>query len=468
MKISIKRILQSKYIISLTVCLLYATFFTGCGNKTETSGILEDTLKEGTNPALDKEGHEDDAHENEVALTEEQIKIMEIQFSKFENQNISGYIKANGEIMMNQDNESKVGSIIPGRVQKIYVKEGSFVRAGQTLVIIENLDLISAQVEYLEARHEFEHAKVEFDRQEKLAASDIGSKKDFNKLKAEYEHAVIGLKSAEQRLLSYKISKSTLENYEDITNPNELQRYYPITSPISGNIISRNVTVGQYIEPSIDMFHVVNTSTVNVDLSIFEKDLSHISIGQKVELETSNNSNEVYTGKVSFINKVFDDKNRTVKVRVSINNKEQTLYPFMFVTAKIYINEGSVLAVPITAIESEGESKYMFVKTNETIDIESHTEHAEDKESHAEDEHKEDEHKEHEHKEDEVHDTDEEHNKETGIVFKKVLVNTGISDDKYIEIFPIGELKEGEEVVSKGTFYLKSELKKEELGEHEH
>jgi cobalt-zinc-cadmium efflux system membrane fusion protein len=60
------------------------------------------------------------------------------------------------------------------------------------------------------------------------------------------------------------------------------------------------------------------------------------------------------------------------------------------------------------------------------------------------------------------------HNEKSGIVFRKHQIRTGISDDKYIEIFPLQELNDGGEVVSKGTFYLKSELKKEELGEHEH
>jgi len=458
----------------LSVYTFLIIFIFGCGKKDESKIETPDTHTE-------ESGHTEDEHGGEVALTEEQIKIMGIEFAKIENQNINGYIKANGEIMINPDNESKVGSIIPGRVKKIYVKEGSFVRAGQTLAIIENLDLISAQVDYLEAKHEYEHAKIEYERQQMLASSDIGSKKDLAKIKVEYEHTVIGLKSAEQRLLSYKIPISKLENYEDMENSNELQRYYPISAPISGNVVSRKITVGQYIEPSSDMFYIVNTSTVFVDLSIFEKDLPYVSIGQKVKIEMNTNSNKEYEGKISFINKVFDDKNRTVKVRVSINNRDQELYPFMFVTAKIYINDGNVLAVPITAIESEGESKYIFVKTNERKKIETHAEHSgEEEHKEGEEEHKEgeEEHKEgeeehkkgeEEHKEgEEEHKEGDEHDGEEGIVFKKYQVNTGISDDKYVEIFPFEEVKDGEEVVSKGTFYLKSELKKEDLGEHEH
>ena len=435
-----------------TAGLLSLLVLCGCGEKTESRRVESSTEKQNTEQ---KDEHHEDEHGSEVVLLEEQIKLMGIELEKVDFQNISGYIRVNGEVMINPDQESKVGSIIPGRVKKIYIKEGGYVRAGQTLAVIENLDLVNAQVEYLEAKHEYEHAKIEYDRQLRLASDNIGSQKELSRLKVEYEHAVIGMKSAEQKLLSYKISKSRLENYEDTASANDLQRYYPIIAPISGNVVKRNVTIGQFIEPSSDMFHIVNISTVFVDLNVFEKDLLYVSAGQKVTLEVSVNPYEVYQGTVTYIDKVFDDEKRTVKVRVAINNKREKLLPFMFVTAKIYVNEESVLAVPLSALESEGESKFVFVKTDEKKEI--HDEHKHEEEEGEE--HKDDKEHKDEHKEGEM---------KSGIVFKKVLVNTGISDDKYIQIFPFEELKKGNEVVTKGTFYLKSELKKEELEEHHH
>lgn len=434
--------------ITILMIMFFLLRFNGCGNKDST------VKEEGKTEHTEHEEHGDE-HPSEVALTEEQIKLMDIQSEKLSLQNISGYIKVNGEVMINPDQESKVGSIIPGRIKKIYVKEGSFVKAGQVLASIENLDLVNAQVEYLEAKHEYEHAKAEYERQLKLSGDNIGSRKELAKLKSDYEHAVVGMKSAEQKLQNYKVSKQRLENYEDTTVHNELQRYYPIVAPISGSVVSRMVTVGQFVEPTTDMFHIVNTSTVFVDLNVFEKDLPYVSAGQKVSLEVSVNPYEVYEGTVTYVNKVFDDANRTVKVRVAINNKREKLLPNMFVAAKIYIRQESVLAVPISAIETDGENKYIFVMTDELKEIEHHDEHTEGEE------HKEDEHKDGEHKEGE-----EKHEK--GIVFKKVSVNTGISDDKFIQVFPVDELKPGEMIVTKGTFYLKSELKKGELGEHEH
>jgi cobalt-zinc-cadmium efflux system membrane fusion protein len=422
----------------LTIFLML--FTTGCNSK-------EEMKNESIDSHSKEHGHneEGDKHESEVALSEEQIKLMNIELSKIENQNINGYIKVNGEIMMNQDNESKVGSIIPGRVRKIYVKEGSFVRAGQTLAVIENPDLINVQVDYINAKNQYEFTKQEYNRQQKLNSDNIGSKKNLAEIESNYKRALANYKTLEEKLSSYKISKNRFDNiYTDTVA--DLQRNYSITAPISGNVISRMITIGQYVEPSTDMFHIVNTSTVFVDLNIFEKDLSHIKVGQKVIIEAGSNPDKTYEGKVSFINKVFDDKNRTVKVRVTVNNKSQELYPFMFITAKIYVSDDNVLAVPLSAIESDGENKYIFVKTDERRKIETHGEHSE------EDEHKE----------------GEEDKGEEGIVFKKYQVNTGISDEKFIEIFPIEELKESSEAVTKGTFYLKSELMKEELGEHEH
>lgn len=198
---------------------------------------------------------------------------------------------------------------------------------------------------------------------------------------------------------------------------------------------------------------------------MFEQDLPYVSAGQKVILDVSVDPYEVYEGEIVFVNKVFDDLKRTVKVRVAINNKREKLLPNMFVSAKIYIKQESVLAVPISAIETDGETKYIFVNMGDSKETDAHNH---DGEVHSEDEHKiEADHDETEHDES-VHKEAKEQEHKNGIVFKKVIVNIGISDDKFVQIFPLEELKEGEYIVTKGTFYLKSEFKKGELGAHEH
>lgn len=416
----------------MLLIFLILFIISGCTSKPANELHKDETKKEGH--------HEEES--SEVMLTDEQIRLMDIETDKLGYQNISGYIKVNGEVMINPDQESKVGSIIAGRVRKIFVKEGSFVKAGETLAVIENTEIINVQVDYLNAKNEYEFSKKEYERQLKLNSENIGSKKTLNELETNYKKALANYKTLEEKLSVYKIGKERFENLYKDTVAN-LQHYFNITSPISGNVVKRNLTVGQYVEPSTDLFNIINISTVFVDLNIYEQDLQYVCAGQKVSLEVSVNPYEVYEGQVIYVNKVFDDEKRTVKVRVAINNKHEKLLPFMFVSAKIYITEESVLAVPISALETEGDNKFIFAKTRETMaTTEEHKESQVSKEKNSDEKN------------------------EKRIVFKKMPVNTGISDDKYIQIFPLNELKTGSYIVSKGTFYLKSELKKGELGEH--
>ena len=397
-----------------------------------------------------KEEHHEEENKTEVSLSVEQIKLMGIEVSPISEINISGYIKVTGEVMINQEQESKVGGIISGRIKSVNVKEGSNVSAGQVLATLENIDLVSIQTDYITSKNEVEYAKQELDRQKRI--SDITSKKTIAELEANYKRALTNMRSLEQRLSSYKINKNRFDNVGEDTTVN-VQRYYSVTSPISGNVVSRMITIGQFVDPSTEMFHIVNTSTVYVDLNIFEKDLAKISKGQKVKIETSTYGDEVFEGNISNINSIFDDASRTVKVRVLIKNKGNKLLPNMFVTAKILVEENNVRAVPKSSLVEEGEEKFIFVKTNEKHEDE-HNEPGH-KEGDNDAEHKEDEHK-------------GEHGHEGGVVFKKVMVRTGVEDDKYVEIFPIETIEGDNEVVTLGAFYLRSELKKGELGEHDH
>ncbi|MBN8568043.1 MAG: efflux RND transporter periplasmic adaptor subunit [Ignavibacteria bacterium] len=416
--------------LKLIIIFLALVVLTSCGKKQEQQ-------------TEQKEEHHDE-NSNEVSLTAEQIKLMGIRTKPISDVNISGYIKVTGEVKINQEQESKVGGIISGRVKSVAVKEGSSVRAGQVLATIENVELVGVQSDYITAKNELEYAKQELDRQKKI--SDLTSKKTLAELEANYKRALTNVRSIEQRLSSYKINKNNLDNVLSDSTAS-VQRYYSIVAPISGNIVQRTISVGQFVEPSTEMFHIVNTSSVIVDLNIFEKDLSKISKGQKVQIETSTYAGEVFTGTIANINTVFDDASRTVKVRVLIQNKANKLLPNMFVTAKILVEEGNVKAVPKSALIEEGEEKYIFVKTDR------HEHSIKEKEEHKESK-----------KEEENHTN--EHSE--GTIFKKIMVRVGIEDDTFIEIFPITEFDEDNEVVTEGTFFLRSESKKDELGEHDH
>lgn len=420
--------------IKLISIFILAILINSCANQEKTSETTE--------------GHHDthEGHEDEITLTGEQINLVGIKFEKAEQKNITGYIKATGEVKINPDQESKVGGIIPGRIHSIRVKEGAYVGKGQILATIENVDLVNVQTDYALAKNELQFAKQEFERQKRLSEDNIGSKKTLAQLEADYKRALTNVKAYEEKLSAYRISKNIFIE-DSIVN---VQKYFSITAPISGKVVSRNVTIGQFVDPSTDMFLIVNTTKVFVDINVFEKDLSQLTTGQKVDIESSVYPDEIFQGKISTIGNMFDGATRTVKVRVGIDNNDGKLLPNMFVTAKIYINDKSVLSVSKGAIEEDGEKKFIYIKPDEEMHTEGHDEH----EGHS--------HEEENNSEDEKREKEKE-----GIVFKRIEVRTGVEDDKNIEIIPLEEIGKGE-IVTDGVFYLKSERQKGELGEHSH
>ncbi|MBK9332312.1 MAG: biotin/lipoyl-binding protein [Ignavibacteria bacterium] len=92
----------------------------------------------------------------------------------------------------------KSQGIIPGRVRKIFVKEGSFVRAGQTLAVIENPDLVNVQVDYINAKMIMNFPKQEYERQRILSSDNIGSKKNLAEVESNYRRSLANYKTLEE------------------------------------------------------------------------------------------------------------------------------------------------------------------------------------------------------------------------------------------------------------------------------
>jgi cobalt-zinc-cadmium efflux system membrane fusion protein len=72
-------------------------------------------------------------------------------------------------------------------------------------------------------------------------------------------------------------------------NAGNIRRSIAVSSPVSGYISSVNVKIGQYVSPTDRLFEVVNTDDVHLALSVFEKDLNKISVGQRVFAYTNQN-----------------------------------------------------------------------------------------------------------------------------------------------------------------------------------
>jgi len=100
---------------------------------------------------------------------------------------------------------------------------------------------------------------------------------------------------------------------------------------------------------------------------VYENQINLFKIGQEVSITTNAYPNKEFKAKVSFINPILDTKTRTVKLRVVLDNKNDTFKPGMFVEGKvkgIKTSKEQALIIPSTAILWTGKRSVVYLKTN--------------------------------------------------------------------------------------------------------
>ena len=198
-----------------------------------------------------------------------------------------------------------------------------------------------------------------------------------------------------------------------IIESNESLTSYDVRSLISGKVIEMHLTKGEIISDIGHAFTVADLSEVWVNLSVYQKDLPHIMLGQTVEIDAGTMTPE-YTGKISYLSPILDEHTRTATARVVLHNSDGLLMPGLFITGRVVVEEIDVsVMVPKTSLQDIDGQPNIFVKT------------------------------------------------EDGIQAKTVRL--GKENEFYVEI--LSGLKPGEEYVTKGGFTLKSQLAKSSFGD---
>lgn len=137
----------------------------------------------------------------------------------------------------------------------------------------------------------------------------------------------------------------------------------PITAPLSGTIVERNISLGGSVEPNVTLFRIADLSEVIVEGDVFESDVSKVKPSQDARVRLDAYPDKVFNGSVSFIASQIDPEKRTLRIWVSIDNKEGLLKPEFFAKVDLVIRPRSeVLTVPVEAIIDDGAEKFVFVK----------------------------------------------------------------------------------------------------------
>lgn len=150
-----------------------------------------------------------------------------------------------------------------------------------------------------------------------------------------------------------------------VIESNESLATYEVKSQIAGTVTDKHLTLGEVITDDSHAFTVADLSSVWVNLSVYQKDLPHIKLGQKVVISAGPDAPQA-TGTISYISPMVDEKTRTATARVVLPNPKGEWRPGLFVTGLVQVEQLKVdILVPRTALETFDNKTVVFLATDD-------------------------------------------------------------------------------------------------------
>lgn len=152
------------------------------------------------------------------------------------------------------------------------------------------------------------------------------------------------------------------------TEPHERLSRLGLKSPVAGRIVQRSVAAGESVNPSDVLFVVVDTSAMWLMADMAERDLLQMHLGLPVHFMIDGMPGVSFEGKVTWISSQVNDRTRTVRLRADLPNPDGVLRAKMFGRARIVVHDNEdVVSVPIEAVQTDGCCQLVFVQESETV-----------------------------------------------------------------------------------------------------
>ena len=402
---------------------IFALFvFTACGEKKSTE------TKTQTSTQVEKEAVSE-AGENEVSLTEEQMKSIGITLGTIEQKQLTAALKTNGILRVPNQNKATVNSLYSGVVKSLQAQPGMIVRKGQVLATVANPQFIQIQSDYLNVKSKMALTELEIKRQRELNAGNAGALKNLQAAETEMRTLQTAKSTYEQQIRLMGVNPSTLRN-------GRLVSVLSIRSPINGIVSEVRVQMGSYIDISTVVAEIVDNSQLHLDLFIFEKDMQQLKNNQTIHFTVTNNPGKEYDAEIFSLGSSFEEGTKAVSVHAKVKGDKTGLIDGMNVTAIISLNNATVPAVPLEALVNMAGQDYIFVLKKE-VEEEVGADHPKKEPSHGKE-----------------------------FIFERIPVVKGTTDVGFAEVTLLKEIPSNSKIVTKGAFFVQAKMTN--TGEHEH
>lgn len=272
-------------------------------------------------------------------------------------QPLTALLHVNGSVDVPPQSLISLGVPLGGFLKNVTVLPGSFVKKGQVIATMEDMAYIELQQQYLTARTKLEYFEKEWQRQQELSKTKTASEKTAQFSQSEWQTQKITVKALEEKVRLLGIQPDKLQE-------NTISRSISIHAPITGYISTVKANIGAYIPQGDIIGTLVDPSDIHATLTVFEKDIPSVHIGQKVRIQKADNPNIFYEASVFLISHNVDE-HRSARIHCHFSEKHEELLPGMFLSADIEIPKNNCVTVPEHAIVRQGNTEGVFIEKDE-------------------------------------------------------------------------------------------------------
>jgi cobalt-zinc-cadmium efflux system membrane fusion protein len=300
------------------------------------------------------ESQETELSKTQLTLTPAQLKNAALGFAKPQQKTMASVLKLNGKIDVPPQNMVSVSVPMGGYLKTTKLLPGMHVNKGEVIAVIEDQQYIQLQQDYLLTKAKIVYARLEYERQLELNQSKASSDKVFQLATAEYNTLKITLSALAEKL-------KLIGKNPNAINENNISRSINIYAPINGFVSTVNVNVGKYVSPTDVLFELVNPEDIHLAITVFEKDLAQLFVGQRVVAYTNNNPAKKHEAEVLLIGKNLTNE-RNTEVHCHFENYDKLLIPGTYMNAEIQVNAKNSLVLPEEAIVRYNNKQYAFIQ----------------------------------------------------------------------------------------------------------
>lgn len=282
-----------------------------------------------------------------------------------------------GEIKADENRVFHINSLTNGRVLKDNVMLGDIIRPGQTLAVVQNLDVAKIYGEYIHESHQneinirlsetkLELANKNYERIKGMFHEGVAAEKDYIKaesdkkieeetLRGYREHSTHIRAEAQVMLSAYGVKLPT-EHSERIESTS------PITTPRGGVIVKKTVTVGDVVNSTEPLYVVGDLSHVWLDIAVYDKQLQGIKEGDQISFSSDSLPGRTFDSRISYIKPSTEDGSGTFIARAILDNPHLDLKPGMLGQVKVRQQHAEQFAfVPEEALQKYGNEHFVFL-----------------------------------------------------------------------------------------------------------